>query len=125
MKTIEEILNNYGEYETFLDDRFGVRLLDFLTEEQAEQIGFKFKEGYEHVPTEFTETNVLKQLKSDIEFGYSKCLNKRGISAELMSDVVRSWCKVLENGLENVDYGWYGDNVFKTIDKYYKFEVTE
>lgn len=44
MKTIEEILSNYEkEWATFLDDRFGSRLTQFLTEEQMESIGFKLK----------------------------------------------------------------------------------
>ena len=30
MKSIEEILDNYSEYETFLDDRFGRRFADFF-----------------------------------------------------------------------------------------------
>ncbi len=42
-----------------------------------------------------------------------------------MANVVRSWCKVLENGLEDIPYGWYGDNVFKTIDKKYSFGITD
>lgn len=127
MKSIEEIIENYSEYEVFLDDRFGARLCDFLTVEQAEQIGFKFKEEYvkEHKPLEWTEENILKQLKEDVDFGWEKCRTKRGISSELMSEVVRRWCKVLENGLEDIDYGWYGDNVFKTVDKKYSFGITD
>lgn len=40
-----------------------------------------------------------------------------------MSEVVKSWCKVLENGLEDLDYGWYGDNVFKTVAEKYGIEL--
>lgn len=127
MKTIEEIIENYSEYEVFLDDRFGVRLCDFLMVEQAEKIGYKFKEEYakEHKPKEWTEENILAQLKEDVDFGWEKCQAERGISAELMSEVVRRWCKVLENGLEDIPYGWYGDNVFKTVDKKYSFGITD
>lgn len=125
MKTIEEILNNYSEYETFLDDRFGYRFCDFLTVEQAEKLGFKFNEGYNHIPLEWNEENILNQLKQDVEFGYSKCLDRRGFSSELMVNAVLSWCKVLENGLENTDYGYYGDKIFKAVDMEYGFEVTQ
>ena len=126
MKSIEEIINNYSEYETFLEDRFGSRLCEFLTEEQAGKIGFVFKEEYKgkHVPKEWTEENILEQLHRDLEFGWEKCCNKRGISSELMSEVVRSWCKVLENGLQDIEYGWYGDHVFKTVAKRYGFELS-
>lgn len=37
MKSINEIIENWKEWETFLDDRFGKRLCDFLTVEQAEK----------------------------------------------------------------------------------------
>lgn len=42
MKTLDEIVNNYEEWSVFLDDRFGVRLAQFLTQEQLEKIGFKW-----------------------------------------------------------------------------------
>lgn len=50
-----------------------------------------------------------------------KALDHRGISASLMFDVCRAWCIVLENGLENTEYGWYGDKLFKALDQKYKF----
>lgn len=127
MKTIEEIIENYSDYKTLIQDRFGMRFSDFLTPEQAEKIGIRIKDEYKHEfpQKEWTEENVLAQLKEDVEFGWEKCKGERGISSELMSYVVRSWCKVLENGMEDTEYGWYGDNLFKTIDKRYGFGVTE
>lgn len=126
MKSIDEIIENYSDYETFLDDRFGKRFCEFLTPEQAKKIGFEFIEEYakDHKPKEWTEGNILAQLKEDVEFGWEKCQDERGISSELMAEVVRAWCKVLENGLHDIPYGWYGDNVFKTIDKKYSFGIT-
>lgn len=125
MKTIEEILSNYEEeWETFLDDRFGARLCQFLTEEQIESIGFSIKEEYkgQHVVKEWTRENILEQLESDVEFGFEKALNRRGISSGLMFDVVRKWNKVLEEGLEDWDkdhYAMYGLPLFKaTAVKY-------
>ena len=121
MKSIEEILNNYSEYETFLDDRFGRRLTDFLTDEQVEKIGFEIKDEFKgkREIKEWTEENIISQLADDLKFGWEKCCNERGISSEFMANVVRSWCKVLENGLEDIEYGWYGDNVFKTVAEKY------
>lgn len=125
MKTIEEILKNYEEeWATFLDDRFGARLCQFLTEEQIESIGFSINEEYkgQHVPKEWTRENILEQLKDDVEFGFEKALDKRGISSGLMFDVVRKWNKVLEEGLEDWDedhYAMYGLPLFKaTAVKY-------
>lgn len=121
MKSIEEILNNYSEYETFLDDRFGRRFADFLTDEQVEKIGFEIKDEFKgkREIKEWTEENIISQLADDLKFGWEKCCDERGISSKLMANVVRSWCKVLENGLEDIEYGWYGNNVFKTVAKKY------
>lgn len=119
MKTINEILSNYKQdWQIFLDDRFGKRLTDFLTEEQCAQIGFVFKDEYKgtHKPIEWTRDNILEQLKKDVEFGFEKALNQRGISSSLMFEVVRRWNKVLEEGLENWDednYANYGLPLFK------------
>lgn len=125
MKTIEEILKNYEEeWATFLDDRFGARLCQFLTEEQIESIGFSINEEYkgQHIPKEWTRENILEQLKDDVEFGFEKALDRRGISSGLMFDVVRKWNKVLEEGLEDWDedhYAMYGLPLFKaTAIKY-------
>lgn len=117
MKTIKEVLNNYEEYQTSLEDRFGKRFCDFLTEEQGKQIGFTIKEGYEWgEPKEWTKKNIIEQLKEDIEFGLEKAEGERGISASLMFEVVKSWLKILEDNemLENFDdYYDYGKDAFK------------
>lgn len=127
MKTIQEIIDNYSEYQVFLDDRFGYRLCQFLTEEQAKQIGFeldkeKNPEATWKEPKEWTRENILHQLEKDVNFGFEKALDKRGISANLMFEVVRMWNKVLEEGLEDWDedhYPNYGLPLFKaTAEKY-------
>ena len=102
MKTLNEILDNYKDYAVVLDDRFGSRLAKFLTEEQLEKIGFKYDgdEPYPE-PKEWTRGNILEQLKSDVEFGFEKALDQRGISASLMFYVVLRWNQVLEEGLES------------------------
>lgn len=102
MKTLDEIVNNYEEWSVFLDDRFGVRLAQFLTQEQLEKIGFKWNsdEPYPE-PKEWTRENILVQLKEDVEFGFEKALDRRGISASLMFAVVLRWNRVLEEGLED------------------------
>lgn len=93
MKTLNEILDNYKDYAVVLDDS---RLAKFLTEEQLEKIGFKY-DGDE--PKEWTRENILEQ--PDVEFGFEKALDQRGISASLMFYVVLRWNQVLEEGLEN------------------------
>ena len=127
MKTIQEILDNYKDYGTFLDDRFGSRFCQFLTEEQMEKIGFGLKDEFKgkHQTIEWTRENILKQLERDVNFGFEKALDQRGISANLMFEVVRSWNKVLEEGLENWDenhYAQYGLPLFKATAVKYGFD---
>jgi len=126
MKTIEQVLNNYKEFSNSLvGDRFGRRFIEFLTEEQAASISWYVKDGYDWPePKEWTEENVLEQLKLDVEFGWENACNKYWNSAGLMYDVCQAWCKVLENGLEDFDeYGWYGKPLFKAIAHKYNWEL--
>lgn len=125
MKTIEEIIKNYENYETSIEDRFGRRLCKFLTEGQMKEIGFELREGIDHTPEEWTRENIINQLKSDVEFGFEKALDKRGISSSLMFSVVMSWNKVLEEGLEDWDednYRYYGLPLFKATALKYGFD---
>lgn len=127
MKTIQEILDNYKDWEIPFDDRFGKRLCKFLTVEQAKKIGWEFKPEYAatHEPIPWTRENIIAQLKEDVEFGFYKALNKRGISSGMMFDVVRNWNKVLDEGLENFsegNYAQYGLPLFKATAIKYGFE---
>lgn len=119
MKTLQEILENYNEYETPLEDRFGKRLCKFLTPEQAAQIGFAFRNEAEHKPKEWNEENILAQLKDDVLFGYEKCIDERAISASLMYEVVKAWCKVLENGVDEIPYYNFGREMFEKVASRY------
>ena len=129
LKTIEYIIENYSQFETFFEDRFGKRLCDFLNVEQMAKIGWKYKDekqNAEHKIKEFTKENVLAQLKRDVEFGWEKACNHRGISSELMFYVVLSWCRVLEDGLESWDidnFYPYGTPLFKAVAEKYGWEL--
>ena len=127
MKKLQEILDNFKEWEMPFDDRFGKRLCKFLTVEQAKSIGLEFKEEYAatHQPIAWTRENIIAQLKEDVEFGFEKALNKRGISSGMMFGVVMSWNKVLEEGLENFsedNYAQYGLPLFKATAVKYGFD---
>ena len=76
-------------------------------------------------PKEWTRGNILEQLKSDVEFGFEKALDQRGISASLMFYVVLRWNQVLEEGLENYpeeNYAMYGLPLFKATAVKYGWE---
>ena len=124
MKTIKEVLNNYDNYKTVLEDRFGSRFIEFLTPEEMKSIGFELKDEYKKdwKPKEWNEENVIEQLKKDIQFGIEKAENERGISSSLMFEVVKSWLEVLEDEetLKYFDgYCDYGLNGFYPArDKY-------
>lgn len=126
MKSLKEVLENYeNEYEVFIEDRFGSRLCDFLTVEQAEKIGFLITGNPKtHIPLKWTEDNILRQLKEDVEFGWEKCISERGISSCLMGAVVRRWCKILENGLEDTLFTPFEEAIFKAVDEKYSFGIT-
>ena len=127
MKSLEYVKEHIAEIEqdNFIDNRFTKRFLDFIPVEEWEEYGFQFTGETLLQVKEWTEENILAQLKEDVKFGIEKATNHRGISASLMYGVCKSWCIVLENGLEDVDYGWYGDKLFKAIDKKYQWGFTD
>lgn len=127
MKTLEYVKSHIDEIEQdhFLDRRFTKRFMDFIPLEEWKNFGFGFSVETPPEVKEWNEENILAQLKEDVEFGIEKAVNHRGISSSLMYSVVQAWCIVLENGLENTDYGWYGHKMFKAVDEYYHFGLVD
>ena len=128
MKTLEYVKTHLDEFEedNFLEKRFTKRFLDFLPEEEWERYGFQKVGDEEHVPTEWTEENILVYLKRDALFGKKKAENERGISSELMAMVVNAWCKILENGLNlNGNDGWYHHRQFDVVLEHYGWKEDE
>ena len=107
-----------------LDGRDLTRLMQFIPEDQLGGFGMELLEEFvgkhEHIP--FTKENVLKQLKEDVEFGFTKALNRRGLSSGMMFECVQMWNWILEEGLEDYkdyNYSMYGLPLFKaTAVKY-------
>lgn len=116
MKTLQQIKDSYQSKT--LDGRDLNRLFEFIPFEMFPFCGMALKEEVtvEQLGErkEFNRENVLSQLESDVAFGFTKALNKRGLSAGAMHDVVKMWNWVLEEGLENFDeYPMYGLPLFK------------
>ena len=127
MYDIDYVKEHFDEFEedTFFDRRFTKRFLDFIPVEEWEKYGFKYTGEDEYIPKEWTEENILEQLKADVEFGYEKAECGRGISSELMAMVVNAWCKVLQNGLNlDGDDGYYHRKQFTTVAEYYGWELS-
>ena len=122
MKTLDFIIQNYKSDS--LDGRDLNRLAQFIPKVSLPLLGLSLKDdSVEWNPKEFTRENVLEQLKSDVEFGFEKALNKRGISAGLMYEVVSMWNWILEEGLEDFDdYAQYGLPLFKATAVKYGFD---
>ena len=123
MKTLEQIALLYKS--DTLDGRDLHRLAQFIPEDQLSSFGIQLKDEYKgkHETIEFTRENVLKQLEKDVEFGFEKALDQRGISSSLMYSVVKMWNWILEEGLEDFDdYAQYGLPLFKATAVKYGFE---
>lgn len=71
---------------------------------------------------EWTEENVLTQLKQDVEFGWEKAQGGRGISSDFMFCCVEMWNAILENGIET-GYGEYGKPLFQATAEHYGWDL--
>ena len=126
MKTLEQISESYKS--NTLDGRDLNRLAQFIPFNMLSSFGLKLKEGvteeeWNKNVKEFTKENILIQLEKDVDFGFEKALNQRGISAGLMAEVVQMWNWILEEGLEDFDeYPMYGLPIFKATAIKYRFE---
>ena len=123
MKTLDQVKQMYKSQT--IDGRDLTRLMQFIPESELKDFGIQLKEEYigTHKHIEFTKENVLIQLEQDVEFGFEKALNRRGISAGLMAEVVQMWNWILEEGLEDYDnYPMYGLPIFKATAVKYGFE---
>ena len=126
MKTLEYIAENYKS--DTIDGRDLHRLAQFIPFDMLPKFGIEpnddwnDKEKWDAHIKPFTRENILKQLESDVEFGFEKALNKRGISSGLMYAVVQMWNWILEEGLEDFDnYPMYGLPLFKATAVKYGF----
>ena len=121
MKTLEQIKVLYKS--DTLDGRDLARLAQFLPLSDFAHFGLTHREDtgpHEVVP--FTRENVLAQLSKDVAFGFEKALNRRGISAGLMYEVVQMWNWILEEGLKDFsEYAQYGLPLFKATAVKYGF----
>lgn len=125
MKTLEQIKERGSQC---LDGRDFSRLSQFLSSSQLKDFGFSLKEGvseeeWDNKVIPFTRENILTQLEKDVEFGFEKALDKRGISASFMYATVQMWNWILEEGLEDFDnYPMYGLPLFKATALKYGWE---
>ncbi len=125
MLTKEQVLEQVkaGRKSDTFDGRDYGRLADFFETENLELLGFGLADGADSAERdknifEWTEENVLAQLARDLEFGFEKALDQRGISAGTMHSVVKMWMWVLEDDLHGKAdslYAQYGLPFFKAV----------
>lgn len=124
MKTLDEVLA-MPHNDKCIDGRDFARLAAFVPADKLPKIGYSLADGVtDWAAVEWTRENILKQLAHDVEFGFEKALDQRGISASLMFQVVMMWNKILEEGLETFDednYENYGLPLFKATAIKYGF----
>ena len=135
MRTLDEILSNYKS--NCLDGRDTYRLWKFIPWDVAKNYPDFLENIKEEYRTEekwmaevyemsYTRENVLKHLRSDVAFGFQKALDRRGISAGLMFEVVKMWNWVLNEDEElanwsDGNYAMYGLPLFKATAIKYGF----
>src|SRR5882724_12667359 len=129
MKTLEQVKELYKS--NTMDGRDLNRLAQFIPFDMLPFCGIESqlgitKEEWEKDTLPFTRDNVIAQLQKDVEFGFEKALNKRGISASFMNDVIVMWNWILEEGLEDYDreanYPQYGLPLLKATALKYGFD---
>lgn len=120
LPSLEEVIKNFESRA--IDGRDAHRLALFIKAEDVSKIGLELNdninpEEYNKDVIEWNEENVMKQIAEDVEFGFEKALNQRGLSAGTMAEVVLMWAKILneESVLAQKDnYAQYGLPIFKS-----------
>lgn len=96
-QVLEQIIA--GRQSQTLDGRDYIRLSDFFEDNHLETLGLGLSDSSANKRDilDWTEENILNKLKCDVDFAFEKALNKRGISAGLMHNVVKMWMWILED----------------------------
>lgn len=123
MLTKEQVLEAVrgGRKSKCLDGRDYSRLSSFFPVDQWKVFGISLKDDADTskvTAREWSRDNILEILTTDVEFGFEKALNQRGISANLMHECVKLWLWILEDDLhEQADetYAYYGLPLFKAV----------
>lgn len=129
MKTKEQVLKAIKSGResrcAIFDSRDYARLCEFFSVDEWPHFGFELKkvDAIPPSPIKWTKKNILVKLKSDLGFAFEKALNRRGISSNLMYEVIKMWMWILEDELQYHDeYAMYGLPLYKAVALKYGFE---
>lgn len=122
-RVTEEIQGGRKSGCEFIDSRDYARLTPyFQSAEGFDMLGFSLKEGAEFEESKaWTRENIIEDLKGDVSFAFEKANNQRGISANLMYEVVKMWMWVFDDELADYDdYYDYGIPFLKQVAAKYE-----
>lgn len=137
MKTKEQVLEAVKKNQEspgydrngceMIDARDYSRLADFFDSDEWTAFGFSLKDDVEKpTPKDFTESEIIKQMKGDLNFAIEKAEDQRGISSGLMFGVMKMWLWILDDDLfESDSYDPYGLPLYRQIEEKYadQFEL--
>jgi hypothetical protein len=109
-----------------MDHRDFNRLAEFMTDAQLLEAGYEITgNSPDRVIAPWTREAVMEQFRKDVDFGFEKAIDQRGISAAMMAQVVGMWFYAFQDdkGLEVLknQYTQYGLPVFKYAALTYGF----
>lgn len=122
--TLQQVIDaiRNGRESKCIDSRDYARLSPYFSTDDLSLIGFETKNP-DRTPLEWTKENILDQLRRDVAFGFEKALDRRGLSAGSMYEVILMWMWVLEDELQHFDdYTYYGLPLFKAVAVKYGFD---
>ena len=128
MLSKDEVLNavKNGRESGCLDSRDYSRLLCFFPASDWGHFGFEFPTSAPPEPPPWELATIVERMKHDVEFAFEKALNRRGISAGFMYEVVKMWLWILqEDELAKIEYPMYGLPLYKAVAEKYGFPVPE
>lgn len=134
MKTTTQVLDAIKSAQTntraankMIDSRDHSRLTEFYPVSDWGVLGFRPKDGSDVTePKPMTEEVVRERLAEDLAFAFEKAIDKRGISSELMFEVVNMWLWILDDPLHNVtEYDDYGYSHYCDVARKYGLPIVE
>ena len=117
-------LTNVPWGTSMMDHRDLIRLVAYLEYDQAVDIfgvDGVVPEGEWKEVVPWTVDDVLKNMEGDLEFAFDKALGQRGISANLMHDVMCMYLWIFQDPLmDEMDYYNYGlPDLYRIRDEYF------
>jgi len=132
MKTKKEIIERYRKIKQ--DDLFGFTaeiLLSRLSFDEAKEFLTEDAKAENWKAEPFDEQTVLAEMKSYMEFAWSKVIDHRGLSASRSIEKMRAWLwlmgddELLEYADVDENYAQYGAPILMKICEKYGLDIPQ